>query len=68
MPVTDPNMPEPLKQAIEEMERSVQETKRSLAYCAPEMQDKFWITLQMDMADAIATLYNAASPEPYVPS
>jgi hypothetical protein len=48
MPVTDPNMPEPLKQAIEEMERSVQETSSESRLQAPEMQDKFWITLQMD--------------------
>jgi hypothetical protein len=68
MPVTDPAMPEPLKTAMETMEREVQSTKGSMAYCAPEMQDEFWIALQHDLAEALRDLYNAVSPEPYEPA
>ncbi len=56
MPVA-PNTPEPLKTALEDMEAKVQSTKRSLAFCAPEMENEFWGNLQTDLADTIATLY-----------
>lgn len=45
--------PEPIKSAIEEMESRVQSTKQSLAFAAPEMQDTFWIALQIGLADLI---------------
>jgi hypothetical protein len=58
MPV-HPDVPEPLNAALQTMEDSVQATKASLAYCAPEMQDSFWIALQHDLASAITGLYEA---------
>jgi hypothetical protein len=51
MPVTDPNMPEPLKQAIETMEREVQSFKTDLSYQAPEMHRELWINLQGNLVD-----------------
>jgi len=59
MPV-HPDVPEPLKSALQTMEDSVQSTKSSLAYCAPEMQDQFWIVLQQDLANAMSELYKEA--------
>jgi hypothetical protein len=64
MPVTDPNMPEPLRTSIEAMEVQVQEAKRSLAYAAPELHDEIWILLQHELADAMRQLYNEFN-EPY---
>jgi|tagenome__1003787_1003787.scaffolds.fasta_scaffold20053709_2 hypothetical protein len=65
MPVTDPNMPEPLKQAIETMEREVQSFKTDLSYQAPEMHRELWINLQGNLVDNLVMLYNGVSPEPY---
>jgi hypothetical protein len=59
MPV-HPDVPEPLKSALQTMEDSVQSTKSSLAYCAPEMQDTFWIQLQRDLADTMTELHEEA--------
>ena len=56
MPV-DPNTPEPLKTALEEMERSVQQFKTSLAYQAPEQHRTLWIMLQQELAGILSTLY-----------
>lgn len=56
MPV-HPGTPEPLKGALEAMELYVQKHKSSLAYCAPEMADKFWIKLQNELAETMTTLY-----------
>jgi hypothetical protein len=56
MPV-DPNVPEPLKTALEEMERSVQQFKTSLSYQAPEQHRELWITLQQELAGIITTVY-----------
>ena len=55
MPVND-NVPEPLHSALEQMERLVQECKRSLSYAAPEMHDRFWIALQQELAEAMLKL------------
>jgi hypothetical protein len=56
MPV-HPDVPEPLKSALQAMEDSVQSTKSSLAYCAPEMMDRFWIQLQQELANTMSELY-----------
>ena len=56
MPV-DPNTPEPLKTALEEMERSVQQFKTSLSYQAPEQHRTLWIMLQQELATTLATLW-----------
>lgn len=61
MPVTDPNLPAPLREAYEDMEALVQSCKTSLAFCAPEMQDQFWIELQHGLAETIYNLYEEAS-------
>jgi hypothetical protein len=68
MPVTDPNMPEPLKQAMEDMEREVQGFKTAMTWQAPEMHRELWIELQQNLANSLVTLYNGVSPEPYKPS
>jgi uncharacterized membrane protein YgaE (UPF0421/DUF939 family) len=57
MPV-NPNAPEPLKTALERMEASVQSTKKSLAFAAPEIHDLHWATLQENLADTLTTLYD----------
>jgi len=56
MPLPD-NVPWPIRTAITTMEAVVQENKRSMAYCAPEMMDQFWIRMQMDLAEAMVALY-----------
>lgn len=56
MPV-HPNTPEPLKTALEAMESEVQSVKSSLAFCAPEMADEFWIELQQGLASTMTALY-----------
>ena len=68
MPVTDPNMPKPLRVALEAMERDVQSFKTDISYQAPEMHRELWIILQHDLVDTIEALFNAVSPEPYEPS
>lgn len=65
MPVVDPNMPEPLKQAMEAMEADVQGFKTNLSYQAPEMHRELWIDLQESLVDTMVTLYNSVSIEPY---
>ena len=65
MPVVDPNMPEPLKTAMEAMERDVQAFKTNLSYQAPEVHRELWIELQENLVDAMVTLYNSTSIEPY---
>lgn len=55
MPVSA-DTPEPLKSALEHMEASVQSTKQSLAFAAPEMFDTFYAELQMAIAGAMYTL------------
>jgi len=67
MPVTDPNMPEALRVAMESMERDVQSFKTRLSYQAPEQHRELWIGLQHDLADTLVTLYAEVSDEPYVP-
>jgi hypothetical protein len=57
MPV-DPKTPEPLKTALERMEATVQSTKSSLAFAAPEMHDTFWAELQESLASVMADLYD----------
>jgi hypothetical protein len=56
MPV-DPSVPEPLKTALEEMERSVQQFKTGLSYQAPEQHRELWINLQQELAGIITTVY-----------
>jgi hypothetical protein len=56
MPV-NPNCPEPLKSALEQMERHCQSTKTSLRFAAPEMYDQHWIDLQNGLAEVIHNLY-----------
>lgn len=65
MPVTDPNMPEPLRTAMEAMEREVQSFKTDISYQAPEMHRELWINLQDGLVDNLVTLYNSLSIEPY---
>jgi hypothetical protein len=65
MPVA-PDTPEPLATALESMEAAVQGTKRSLSYCAPEMMDRFWGQLQMDLAESMGDLFTALSAEEIV--
>lgn len=62
MPVA-PDTPEPLATALEGMEVAVQSTKRSMAFCAPEMMDRFWGQMQMDLAESMADLYTALTAE-----
>lgn len=59
MPV-HPDLPEPLREALESMERQVQDAKRNLAYAAPELHDTHWGTLQEGLADTLIALYNGA--------
>jgi chloramphenicol 3-O-phosphotransferase len=47
-----------MRSALLAMEGSVQSTKASLAFAAPEMMDQFWAQLQMDLADTMFTLYD----------
>lgn len=56
MPV-NPSTPEPLKLALSAMEASVQSTKRSLAFAAPEMHDEHWAALQNSLAASMTALY-----------
>jgi len=67
MPVTDPDMPEPLKDALEAMELSVQSFKTDLSYQAPEMHRELWINVQMELADVLRELHNKLSDTPYEP-
>jgi hypothetical protein len=60
MPVNQ-NAPEPLRKALEDMEGQVQSFKASLAFCAPEMVDEFYIELQQGLAGTMETLYEEAS-------
>lgn len=56
MPV-HPDTPEPLKDALEGMEASVQSIKYSLAFASPEMQDFQWGRLQEELAGIFVRLY-----------
>ena len=68
MPVTDPDMPPPLKEAMEQMERDVQGFKTDISYQAPEQHDMLWAALQHDLAGTLRKLYNDLKPdEPYNP-
>jgi hypothetical protein len=60
MPV-HPDVPEPLKTALESMERDVQSFKTDLSYQAPEMHRELWIGLQEGLADTMKTLYEEAT-------
>ena len=65
MPVTDPNMPEELKTALEAMERDVQSFKTDISYQAPEVHNSLWGNVQQQLAETMRELYNSLSPEPY---
>jgi hypothetical protein len=68
MPVTDPNMPQPLREAMNSMEATVQSFKTDISYQAPEMHRELWIELQLNLVDTLKTLYNEVSATPYEPS
>jgi hypothetical protein len=59
MPV-HPDVPEPLRSALETMEASVQSFKTDLAYQAPEMHRELWINLQQELAATMTKLYSQA--------
>lgn len=56
-----PDTPEPLKNALEQMEAQVRSFKSSIAFAAPELHDLHYAVLQEGLADAMAELYEAAS-------
>lgn len=62
MPV-NPNVPEPLKSSLEQMEAIVQSTKRSLAFAAPEVVDTHWVSLQQGLASEMEALYDETRAE-----
>jgi hypothetical protein len=62
MPVA-PNTPKPLATALQEMESTVQSTKSSMAFAAPEMFDMFWAQMQMDLAESMAALYETMTTD-----
>jgi len=67
MPVTDPDMPPPLRECMEVMERDVQQFKTDLSYQAPEQHRELWIILQQNLAGTLRKLYNDISDKPYNP-
>lgn len=63
MPVIG-DVPEPLRQALEEMETKVQGFKQSIAFAAPEAMYLHYIELQKGLAQTMATLYEEVSKQP----
>lgn len=58
-PVVDPNIPIPLRTALERMEAIIAKFRSDMAFTSPELYEVRYTQLEVDLADNLADLFES---------